>query len=201
MAKTVDGCLVFEKNDLVQISDDISDTNEVEFLNSLTGKKLIVVDVEDNDGLNVYACALAETPNEPIKHPTIDGNPSFGFVTADLVPYKEIDRVIRVHEIHGGDDDDIYIDFDADTIYTTMDDDVTIMILKKGDVQELESGNKSISLDVSVPNTISIMEFIKHLSCDFSNAFILLSPNEEQDIIVDFTLNTDTYFKIIDKKF
>lgn len=42
------------------------------------------------------------------------------------------------------------------------------------------------------------MSFIKAIAADASNAFIVIAPTEEQEIIVDFTLSTDNYFKILE---
>ena len=41
-------------------------------------------------------------------------------------------------------------------------------------------------------------KLIRHLASDFSSAFIIITPTKKGDLIVDFSLKTDTYFHIVD---
>lgn len=78
-------------------------------------------------------------------------------------------------------------EFTVGDMYSTME--ATIV-----SVTALDSNSISFKIDIG---DMSKLEFIKTVSSDFSNAFIVIAPNMDQDIIVDFTLNPDKYFMLL----
>lgn len=109
---------------------------------------------------------------------------------------------VVVHEIHI---DEIDSDFIKGESYATINADnisYDVTIVNVSDKIDLGNEKKGISLTLSIDNAITKMDFIKFLSADFSNAYIIVSPNEKQDIIADFTLSalyTDNYFQLVDR--
>lgn len=47
---------------------------------------------------------------------------------------------------------------------------------------------------------LKLEDIIKSMSSNFENAFILVSPTEEQELVVDFTLDVDIYYKVLNSK-
>ena len=47
---------------------------------------------------------------------------------------------------------------------------------------------------------LKLEDIIKAISSNFENAFIMVSPTEEQELIVDFTLDADIYYDILNSK-
>lgn len=47
---------------------------------------------------------------------------------------------------------------------------------------------------------LKLEDIIKAISSNFENAFIMVSPTEEQELIVDFTLDADIYYKVLNSK-
>ena len=108
---------------------------------------------------------------------------------------------IRLHEIHKDGSSIGMFDYAKDERYAevkirkaTYD----VCIAEEPSITTLPSGKEVVSLELEFNKPLSIMEFIKHLGVDFSNAFILISPTEKQDIIVDFTMNADDYYKVLE---
>lgn len=47
---------------------------------------------------------------------------------------------------------------------------------------------------------LKLEDIIKAISSNFENPFILVSPTEEQELIVDFTLDADIYYKLLNSE-
>lgn len=47
---------------------------------------------------------------------------------------------------------------------------------------------------------LKLEDIIKEIASNYENPFIMVSPTEEQELIVDFTLDADIYYKIINSK-
>lgn len=60
-----------------------------------------------------------------------------------------------------------------------------------------EIGKGVVFLTIDIGDT-DRMEFIKVLSSDLSNAYILISPTDEQDIIIDFTMDVNYYSALLE---
>ena len=73
--------------DDVMVSDDISDTNEISFLEKLKGKKLFITGKWNEDGIILYSCRDAED-GPAIRN---DKSKPFPFIYVDLVPYVDAD--------------------------------------------------------------------------------------------------------------
>ena len=44
---------------------------------------------------------------------------------------------------------------------------------------------------------LKLEDIIKEIAADYENPFIMVSPTEEQELIVDFTLDADIYYKLL----
>lgn len=109
---------------------------------------------------------------------------------------------VTVYEIHA-----LYTTL-GDRLYMECDD--YIVEFKPGNVYYENSLVKYLILEskvMEIDNVIVVkmeidicgcekLEFIKNISTNLSNAFITISPTEDQDIIIDHTLEPDMYFKI-----
>lgn len=47
---------------------------------------------------------------------------------------------------------------------------------------------------------LKLEDIIKEIAADYENPFIMVSPTEEQELIVDFTLDADIYYDILNSK-
>ena len=47
---------------------------------------------------------------------------------------------------------------------------------------------------------LKLEDIIKEIAGNYENPFILVSPTEEQELIVDFTLDADIYYKLLNSK-
>lgn len=99
--KYVNGSKVFEVGDEVVVSNDLSDTNEADFLEKIK-EILIVADCIDDDGLNLYYCKYKSTGEYVTKECDGETN-NFPFTTADLVDFKTIgcDNQYEIVDIDG----------------------------------------------------------------------------------------------------
>lgn len=113
--------------------------------------------------------------------------------------------IVNIYEIHANSEavlEDLKTDNKIGDVYTTVptyNGGVKCMVISKSEITNLDTDKLAVKYSVDYHTKYSIMDLVKHLSCDFSNAFIIISPTEKQDIIVDFTLDSDQYFKLIDK--
>ena len=139
---------------------------------------------------------LEEKSNNASDHKTVEME-----TLLDLNVRKNNLKKIVVHEIHKG---DIEIeDFNPGTIYATIklngtNFEAIIDTLEENRI--LDDCSEVVTFTLLLPEAVRMEDFIKHISCDFSNAFIIVSPTDEQDIIVDFTLEADKYFRVVDYK-
>lgn len=114
-------------------------------------------------------------------------------------------KTINVFEIHKGEIDyDELESYNVGDIYTTtniitkVDLQINHKVVSKSDVMKISNNREVIKYEISYVKKYK-NELIKHLSSDFSNAFIIIAPTKKGDIIIDFSLDVDEYFKIIDK--
>ena len=111
-------------------------------------------------------------------------------------------KTINVFEIHKGEIDSEELEsYNVGDIYTTTnkgDLQINHKVVSKSDVMKISNNREVIKYEISYVKKYK-NELIKHLSSDFSNAFIIITPTKKGDIIIDFSLDVDEYFKIIDK--
>ena len=111
----------------------------------------------------------------------------------------------KIYEIHIRSTEtliDLENDNKKDGIYATIplkEEFSSLKVIDRSEVFELDPHRIAVKYVVNHDEELTKMDIVRYLSCDFSNAFIIISPNEDQDIIVDFTLLTDPYFKLIDE--
>ena len=113
--------------------------------------------------------------------------------------------IVNIYEIHANSEavlEDLKTDNKIGDVYTnvpTYNGSIKCKVISKSEIINLDTDKLAVKYSVGYHTKHNIMDLVKHLSCDFSNAFIIISPTEKQDIIVDFTLEADQYFKLIDK--
>lgn len=111
-------------------------------------------------------------------------------------------KTINVFEIHKGEIDyDELESYNVGDIYTTTNKgnlQIIHMVVSKSGVMKISNNREVIKYEISYVKKYK-NELIKHLSSDFSNAFIIIVPTKKGDIVIDFSLDVDEYFKIIDK--
>lgn len=105
---------------------------------------------------------------------------------------------VTVYEIHAKDTEctDYIKDCKPGNIWYKNDD--LLYTIEKSEIYEVD-GKIVVKMEIDIGNS-NRSEFIEITSADFSNAFIILTPTEERDIIIDLTLDPNVYFNIINPK-
>lgn len=105
---------------------------------------------------------------------------------------------VTVYEIHAKDTESTDYIEDCKPGSEWFSSDNLLYTIEKSEIYEVD-GKIVVKMEIDIGDS-NKLEFIEIASADFSNAFIIVTPTEEQDIIIDLTLDPNVYFNIIEPK-